>query len=89
MLIIKGHNKSSDMTESQLFIVAGLIASLIGILTFAYAMFQWRRSISLSWMKAIARSKKNRKKSTRILQLLMYGAWNRLLVPKDLTVAYV
>lgn len=62
MLIIKGHNKSSDMTESQLFIVAGLITSLIGILTFSYAMFQWRRNISLSWMKAIARSKKNRKK---------------------------
>lgn len=49
------------MAESQLFIVVGLTASLIGILTFAYAMFQWRRSISLSWMKAIARSKKNRK----------------------------
>lgn len=49
------------MAESHLFIVAGLTVSLIGILTFAYAMFLWRRSISLSLMKAIARSKKNRK----------------------------
>ncbi|KAG0465819.1 hypothetical protein HPP92_019983 [Vanilla planifolia] len=49
------------MADSQILIVAGLSASLIGILTFAYAMFLWRRSISLSWMKAIARSKKNQK----------------------------
>ncbi|KAJ6977306.1 LOW QUALITY PROTEIN: diacylglycerol kinase 1 isoform X1 [Populus alba x Populus x berolinensis] len=32
-----------------------------GILTIAYTAFQWRRNINLSWMKAIARSKKNPK----------------------------
>lgn len=53
------------MAESHLFIVAGLTVSLIGILTFAYAMFLWRRSISLSLMKAIARSKKNRKRKNK------------------------
>lgn len=53
------------MAESQVFIVAGLTVFLIGILTFAYAMFLWRRSISLSWMKAIARSKKKRKRKNK------------------------
>ncbi|KAI0525152.1 hypothetical protein KFK09_004544 [Dendrobium nobile] len=64
-LLHRCNNSISDMAESQIFIVAGLTASLIGILTFAYAMFQWRRSISLSWMKAIARSKKNRKRKNK------------------------
>ena len=51
----------SEMAESPLIIISGLIAALVGILTIAYTAFQWRRNINLSWMKAIARSKKNPK----------------------------
>lgn len=45
----------------RLFIISCFIAALVGILTIAYTAFQWRRNINLSWMKAIARSKKNPK----------------------------
>ncbi|KAK7292177.1 hypothetical protein RIF29_07933 [Crotalaria pallida] len=45
----------------RLFIVSCFIAALVGILTIAYTAFQWRRNINLSWMKAVARSKKNPK----------------------------
>ncbi|KAL4345091.1 hypothetical protein HN51_063144 [Arachis hypogaea] len=45
----------------RLFIISCCIAALVGILTIAYTAFQWRRNINLSWMKAIARSKKNPK----------------------------
>ncbi|XP_050223080.1 diacylglycerol kinase 1 [Mercurialis annua] len=48
-------------TESKIFIFSCLVAALVGILTIAYTAFQWRRNINLSWMKAIARSKKNPK----------------------------
>ncbi|XP_031258625.1 diacylglycerol kinase 1 [Pistacia vera] len=51
----------TETTESRLFIVSCFVASLVGILTIAYTAFQWRRNINLSWMKAIARSKKNPK----------------------------
>ncbi|KAK4402253.1 Diacylglycerol kinase [Sesamum angolense] len=49
------------MAESHLFIISCFIAGLIGMLTILYTAFQWRRNINLSWMKAIARSKKNPK----------------------------
>lgn len=45
----------------RLFIISCFVAALVGILTIAYTAFQWRRNINLSWMKAIARSKKNPK----------------------------
>ncbi|KAG6635560.1 hypothetical protein I3843_11G049700 [Carya illinoinensis] len=45
----------------RLFIISFFVAALVGILTIAYTAFQWRRNINLSWMKAIARSKKNPK----------------------------
>ncbi|XP_057415796.1 diacylglycerol kinase 1 isoform X1 [Lotus japonicus] len=45
----------------RLFVVSCLVAALVGILTIAYTAFQWRRNINLSWMKAVARSKKNPK----------------------------
>lgn len=45
----------------RLFIISFFIAALVGILTIAYTAFQWRRNINLSWMKAIAKSKKNPK----------------------------
>lgn len=45
----------------RLFIISCFIAALVGILTIAYTAFQWRRNINLSWMKAVARSKKNPK----------------------------
>ncbi|KAL3640482.1 Diacylglycerol kinase [Castilleja foliolosa] len=51
----------AEMTESKLFIISCFIAGLIGVLTIFYTAFQWRRNINLSWMKAIARSKKNPK----------------------------
>ncbi|XP_052179919.1 diacylglycerol kinase 1 isoform X2 [Diospyros lotus] len=56
----------SDMAESRVFIISCLLAGLIGILTIAYTAFQWRRNINLSWMKAIARSKKNPKARNKV-----------------------
>ncbi|XP_058195568.1 diacylglycerol kinase 1 isoform X2 [Rhododendron vialii] len=60
-----GQNQS-EMAESRLFIISCFIAGLIGILTIAYTAFQWRRNINLSWMKAIARSKKNPKARNKV-----------------------
>lgn len=56
----------AEMTESYLFIISCLIAGLVGILTIFYTAFQWRRNINLSWMKAIARSKKNPKTRNKV-----------------------
>ncbi|KAL3513082.1 hypothetical protein ACH5RR_025799 [Cinchona calisaya] len=56
----------SEMGESRLFIISCFIAGLIGILTIFYIVFQWRRNINLSWMKAIARSKKNPKARIKV-----------------------
>ncbi|KAF5202622.1 Diacylglycerol kinase [Thalictrum thalictroides] len=49
------------MAESRLVLMAYFTAALVGILTIAYTIFQWKRNISLTWMKAIARTKKNPK----------------------------
>ncbi|KAL6178013.1 hypothetical protein ACLB2K_049533 [Fragaria x ananassa] len=54
-------NWNNKNPTDRLFIVSCLVAALVGILTIAYSAFQWRRNINLSWMKAIARSKKNPK----------------------------
>ncbi|KAG9154783.1 hypothetical protein Leryth_014273 [Lithospermum erythrorhizon] len=51
----------AERGESRLFIISCLIAGLVGLLTILYTAFQWRRNINLSWMKAMARSKKNPK----------------------------
>ncbi|KAK9669168.1 hypothetical protein RND81_13G113100 [Saponaria officinalis] len=51
----------AEMAESRFFIVSCFIAGIVGILTIAFTAFQWRRNINLTWMKAIARSKKNPK----------------------------
>ncbi|CAA3023196.1 diacylglycerol kinase 1-like [Olea europaea subsp. europaea] len=56
----------SEMAESYLFIISCIIAGLIGILTILFTAFQWRRNINLSWMKAIARSKKNPKARNKV-----------------------
>ncbi|KAL8091450.1 diacylglycerol kinase 1-like [Apium graveolens] len=56
----------SHMLESRLFYVSCFIAGLVGVLTIAYTAFQWRRNINLSWMKAIARSKKNPKTRSKV-----------------------
>ncbi|KAF8389733.1 hypothetical protein HHK36_024252 [Tetracentron sinense] len=61
-----GNTEPSGMAESRLFIVACFTAAIVGILTIAYTVFQWRRNISLSWMKAIASSKKNRKAKHKV-----------------------
>ncbi|RDX89367.1 Diacylglycerol kinase 1, partial [Mucuna pruriens] len=50
----------------RLFLISCFVAALVGILTIAYTAFQWRRNINLSWMKAIARSKKNPKARHKI-----------------------
>ncbi|CAI0431665.1 unnamed protein product [Linum tenue] len=52
---------NKNPTESYVFMVSCFLAAVVGILTIAYTAFQWRRNINLSWMKAIARSKKNPK----------------------------
>lgn len=54
-------SKSDETGESRVLVFAYVTAALIGILTLLYAVFQWRRNISLSLMRAIARSRKNRK----------------------------
>ncbi|KAL8523847.1 hypothetical protein ACS0TY_013712 [Phlomoides rotata] len=56
----------AEMTESYLFIISCIVAGLVGILTIFYTAFQWRRNINLSWMKAIARSKKNPKTRNKV-----------------------
>ncbi|KAI4319161.1 hypothetical protein MLD38_032794 [Melastoma candidum] len=53
--------KNVNQPESRLLLASFIAAALVGILTIVYAAFQWRRDISLSWMKAIARAKKNPK----------------------------
>ncbi|XVE56847.1 hypothetical protein DITRI_Ditri04bG0043500 [Diplodiscus trichospermus] len=52
--------------DSRLFIFSCVIAGLIGILTILYTAFQWRRNINLTWMKAVARSKKNPKAKHKV-----------------------
>ncbi|GAV57506.1 LOW QUALITY PROTEIN: C1_1 domain-containing protein/DAGK_acc domain-containing protein/DAGK_cat domain-containing protein, partial [Cephalotus follicularis] len=61
MLLPSWNNKSPTEMESHMFVISCIVAALIGILSIAYTAFQWRRNINLSWMKAIARSKKNPK----------------------------
>ncbi|KAJ8772953.1 hypothetical protein K2173_028130 [Erythroxylum novogranatense] len=53
-------------TDSHLFILSCVLAALVGILTIVYTAFQWRRNINLSWMKAVARSKKNPKARNKV-----------------------
>ncbi|KAL5987343.1 hypothetical protein ACLOJK_038508 [Asimina triloba] len=48
----------SDMSDSRLLFVACITAA-VGIFTIACTVFLWRRKISVSWRKAIARSKRN------------------------------
>nr|XP_043618316.1 diacylglycerol kinase 1-like [Erigeron canadensis] len=57
------NKSSSELAESNLFIISCFIAGLIGILTIVYTAFQWRRNISLSWTKAIAGTNKDPKSS--------------------------
>ncbi|XP_060172586.1 diacylglycerol kinase 1-like [Lycium barbarum] len=56
----------SKMAESGFFILSCFIAGLVGILTIFYTAFQWRRNVNISWMKAIARSKKNPKTKYKV-----------------------
>ena len=52
--------------ESRIFILSCVIATLVEILTIAYTTFQWRKNNNLSWMKAVARSKKNPKDRRKV-----------------------
>ncbi|KAL9267116.1 Diacylglycerol kinase 1-like protein [Drosera capensis] len=56
----------SELVDSPMFIVACFIAGLVGVLTIAFTAFQWRRNINLTWMKAVARSKKNPKAKNKV-----------------------
>lgn len=57
----RNNNSPSELAESRLFVISCFAAGFVGIVTIIYTAFQWRRNINLSWMKAIARSKKNPK----------------------------
>ncbi|WOL01717.1 diacylglycerol kinase 1 [Canna indica] len=52
---------SSGMAEFWSSFGAYLTAGFIGILSLVYLLTVWRRTLSLSWMKTIAMTKKNRK----------------------------
>ncbi|CAO2818521.1 unnamed protein product [Amaranthus hypochondriacus] len=52
---------TSEVAVSRFFILSCFLAGLVGILTILFTAFQWRRNINLTWMKAVARSKKNPK----------------------------
>ena len=54
---LSGWNRKNP--ADHLFINSCFIATLVGIITIAYTAFQWRRNVNRSWVKAIARSKKN------------------------------
>ncbi|KAE9602206.1 hypothetical protein Lal_00049984 [Lupinus albus] len=58
---VLSYSWNSKNPTDRLFIISCFIAAVVGILTIAYTAFQWRRNINLSWMKAVARSKKNPK----------------------------
>ncbi|XP_045788634.1 diacylglycerol kinase 1 [Trifolium pratense] len=60
------HTWNTKNPTDRIFIVSFFVAALVGILTIAYTAFQWRRNINLSWMKAIARSKKNPKAKHKV-----------------------
>jgi diacylglycerol kinase (ATP) len=60
------HSWNTKNPTDRIFIISCFVAALVGILTIAYTAFQWRRNINLSWMKAIARSKKNPKAKHKV-----------------------
>ncbi|KAG1342005.1 Diacylglycerol kinase [Cocos nucifera] len=62
----KWGNDSSDMAEFWFSFVSCITTVLIGILTLTYAFSIWRHNTSLSWMKTIARSKKNPKTKHKV-----------------------
>ncbi|XP_078430229.1 diacylglycerol kinase1 isoform X2 [Wolffia australiana] len=49
------------MVESWLLLFVSIVAVLLGSFTVIYTIGLWRRNINVNWMRAIARSKKNRK----------------------------
>ncbi|XP_031404646.1 diacylglycerol kinase 1 isoform X2 [Punica granatum] len=57
----------TELAESRFFVISCFVAGLIGVCTILYTAFQWRRNINLSWMKAIARSKKNPKARSKVV----------------------
>lgn len=59
--LLRWTSTQSVTVESWLFLFASIVAIFLGSLTIIYTICQWRRNISLSWMTAIARSKRNRK----------------------------
>ncbi|XP_031489898.1 diacylglycerol kinase 1 isoform X1 [Nymphaea colorata] len=55
-----------NMTEPQLLVFAFFAVAMVGAITLVYTIFQWRKNISLNWMKAVARTKKNKKVKNKI-----------------------
>ncbi|KAJ4959736.1 hypothetical protein NE237_019646 [Protea cynaroides] len=67
-----GSNESYGMAESRLLVFGYFTAALVGILTVVYTIFQWRKYIGLSSMKAIVTSKKNPKAKHKVPQAAHY-----------------
>ncbi|KAK8584020.1 hypothetical protein V6N12_068271 [Hibiscus sabdariffa] len=59
-------NPAEMVADSRFFIFSCVIAGLVGIITIVYTAFQWRRNINLSWMNAVASSKKNPKAKHKV-----------------------
>ncbi|RZR98519.1 hypothetical protein BHM03_00027877 [Ensete ventricosum] len=57
---------SSGMAEFWSSLGVYLISAFIGILSLVYLLTVWRRTLSLSWMKAIARTRKRRKEKHKV-----------------------
>ncbi|CAD5178457.1 diacylglycerol kinase 1 [Musa acuminata AAA Group] len=57
---------SSGMAEFWSSLGVYLISAFIGILSLVYLLTVWRRTLSLNWMKAIARTRKRRKAKHKV-----------------------
>lgn len=56
---VQSNKSPAELAESRFFVVSCCAAAFVGIVTIFYTAFQWRRNINLSWMRTIARSKRN------------------------------
>ncbi|XP_023524790.1 diacylglycerol kinase 1-like [Cucurbita pepo subsp. pepo] len=57
---------NSKNPTDRIFVISCLSAAIIGVFTVALTAFLWQRNINLSWMKAIARSKRDPKKANKV-----------------------
>lgn len=57
ILMFSWYSKSPNLSEFWISIAACFTVGIVSLLTILYLFLLWRRKISLSWMKMIARSK--------------------------------